>query len=96
MDMNKKKTTQETQSQEAQPQKIWLSVEQAAEILHYSRSYLYKLIMRKAVPYYKAGPRKVLFDQGELQEWLKGRMRHVKSKEQMAEAAASYCLNHGC
>lgn len=91
MDMNKKETPQA-----AQAPKNLLTVEQAAEILHYSRSYLYKLIMRKAVPYYKAGPRKVLFDQGELQEWLSRRMQHVPSKEQMAEAAASYCLNHGC
>ena len=37
MDMNKKETPQA-----AQTPKNLLTVEQAAEILHYSRSYLYK------------------------------------------------------
>ena len=91
MDMNKKETKQETQAA-----KCWLTVEQAAEVLHYSRSYLYKLIMRKAVPHYKFGPRRVLFDQSELQEWQNQKMQQIPSKEQMAEATASYCLNHGC
>ena len=50
-----------------------LDVQEASNMLHLSVSTLYKMTCRKTIPYIKIGSR-VLFDEKELNEWLKGKI----------------------
>ncbi|MBQ8047027.1 MAG: helix-turn-helix domain-containing protein [Prevotella sp.] len=71
-----------------------LTPAEAADFLGLKRSYVYKLIHFREIPYLKCGARFVRFRQSDLQEWQNARIREVPSREQMQAEAARYCLNH--
>ena len=85
--MNEKQTTNQVEAQ-------LLTIEQAAELLGYKKTYLYKLIHFKKIPHLKYGARFVRFRLEDLKKWQQARYIEVPSTEQMQAAAARYCLNH--
>jgi excisionase family DNA binding protein len=50
------------------PAKI-LSLDDVVEKFHVSKSYLYKVTMRREVPFFRLG-RKVFFDEAEISAWF--------------------------
>lgn len=56
--MNKKKNVQEEET--------FLTVAQASKFLQYQPSYIYKMIMRRELPYFKVGSRAVRFAKSDL------------------------------
>jgi excisionase family DNA binding protein len=46
------------------------TLEAAAEYLHISKSYLYKLTSRAAIAHYKPGGKKIIFDKQDLDRYL--------------------------
>jgi excisionase family DNA binding protein len=68
-----------------------LTMDDAALLAGLSKSHLYKLCCRKAIPYYKNGGKLTYFDKGELTEWL---LQHrVKTNDELAAEAVSYVVN---
>ncbi|MDE6266427.1 MAG: helix-turn-helix domain-containing protein [Muribaculaceae bacterium] len=47
-----------------------LTTEETAQYLGISKSYLHKLTMRKAIPYYKPLGKKCYFNRKEIEAWL--------------------------
>jgi excisionase family DNA binding protein len=68
-----------------------LSVKDACLLTGLSRSYLYKLVCYKEIPYYKSGGGKLTyFDKSEINEWC---LKHrVSTNEEIEQAAALYCV----
>jgi len=54
---------------EADPQKDILTISDAAEYLNLSKSALYKMTSKLAIPFYKVG-KKIYFKHTELLEWI--------------------------
>jgi excisionase family DNA binding protein len=53
-----------------------------------SKSHIYKLVMRKQIPYYKNGGKITYFDKEEVTNWL---LKHkVKTVEELETEAATY------
>lgn len=67
-----------------------LNTVEAAEYLGVKRSYLGKLMMRKAIPYYKPNGKLCYFDAKDLDNWL----RHIRiaSKDEVMTKAAEFEL----
>ena len=65
-----------------------LNIDQVADLLNYSKSYLYKLTSSRAIPYYKKGGKTIHFLRSEIIEWIKtGR---IKTHEEIEIEAATY------
>ena len=47
-----------------------LSLSEAAEFLHQSKSSVYKLTSKKEIPHYSPGGKKIYFRKSELEEWV--------------------------
>lgn len=71
----------------------YFNADEAASYLELKLSYLYKLVFRKEIPYYKYG-RKLRFRCDQLEEWKQARFVAIPSCEQLQERAADYCLTH--
>jgi len=68
-----------------------MGFEDAAKYLGISKSYLYKLTCKNAIPFYKPNGKKIYFSKAELDKWI---MRNpVKSVEQIEKEAESYTSN---
>jgi len=71
--------------------KTVLNVEEAAQFTGLSKSHLYKLCHRKAIPYYKNGGKMSFFCKKELTDWL---LKHrVKTNDEIEAEAVSYVVN---
>lgn len=70
-----------------------LTMDDAAAYTGLSKSYLYRLVSMKQIPYYKSvGGKQTYFKKEELNEWL---LHHrVATTEELEQAAAAYVLNH--
>ena len=70
-----------------------LTMDEAAAYTGLSKSYLYKLVCKKRIPYYKsAGGKQNYFAKTELSEWL---LKHrVSTVEEAQERAAAYCVSN--
>ena len=68
----------------------FLDLEQACDILHYSKATVYALVENRSIPHYKKS-RKILFSKDELLEWLKSGRR--KTKKELENEAENYLLN---
>ena len=56
-----------------------LNINELAEYTKYSKSYIYKLTSRNAIPYFKPSGKSVFFDMVEIDTWLlKNKHRQVK------------------
>lgn len=72
------------------PVKEILTIEEAAEFLSVSKSYLYKQTSAQAIPHYKPTGKRCYFKRNELEAWiLAGR---ISTKSEIAQRANAYCL----
>lgn len=65
-----------------------MTTTEAARYLELKPSYLYKMMMRRAIPYYKPGGKLCFFAKEDLDAWMK-RVR-VKSQSEIDSEAARY------
>jgi excisionase family DNA binding protein len=63
-----------------------LSFDEAAEFLHLSKSYLYKLTSAGQIPHYKPKGKMLYFEKASLEDWL--RQNPVKTVRQMEQEAS--------
>lgn len=69
-----------------------MTTTEAARYLGLKPSYLYKMMMRRAIPYYKPGGKLCFFAKEDLDAWMK-RVR-VKSQEEIDSEVARYLAAH--
>lgn len=69
-----------------------LTPTEAAEYLGIKVSYLYKLMMRRVIPYYKPGGKLCYFDREDLDKWL--RSVRVASDEEIESQTQAYILKN--
>lgn len=70
-----------------------LTSDETARYMGVSKSYLYKLTMRKQIPHYKPMGKMCYFDRLELQEWLKS--NRVTTESEISQQAQAYCMKKG-
>lgn len=68
-----------------------LTTTEAARYLGLKPSYLYKLMMRRAIPYYKPNGKLCFFSKEDLDTWLTN--IRVKSQTEIDGDAAGYLVN---
>lgn len=70
-----------------------LNSEETALYLGISKSYLYKLTMRREIPHYKPLGKMCYFNRRELEAWLQS--SRVATATEINEQAAGYCNRKG-
>ena len=70
-----------------------LTSDEAAVYMGVSKSYLYKLTMRKQIPYYKPMGKMCYFNRAELEEWLQ--QNRCATDAELSQKAAGYCQRKG-
>lgn len=70
-----------------------LTSDEAAKYMGISRSYLYKLTMRKEIPHYKPMGKVVYFNRSELEQWLQS--NRVSTTSEVNQKAQAYCMKIG-
>ena len=70
-----------------------LTSDEAARYMGISRSYLYKLTMRKEIPHYKPRGKVVYFNRAELEQWLQS--NRVSTTSEVEQKAQAYCMKKG-
>lgn len=70
-----------------------LTSEEVTRYMGISKSYLYKLTMRKEIPHYKPMGKVCYFDRKELEQWLL--RNRVATSEELDERADAYCRKGG-
>lgn len=73
--------------------KEMLTSDETALYMGVSKSYLYKLTMRKEIPHYKPMGKMCYFNRLELEQWLQS--NRVATDEELSQKAAAYCLKKG-
>ena len=73
--------------------KEMLTTEEAMKYLGVTRSYLYKLTMRKLIPHYKPMGKLCYFNRHELEAWLQ--TNRIATDEEIEQQAQAYCLKKG-
>lgn len=68
-----------------------LTVDDLIDYSGYSRSYIYKLVHRKEIPFYKPGGKNLFFKREEINEWLL--QNKSKSESEIEAEAINYALN---
>ncbi len=68
-----------------------LTTVEAAHYLGVKPSYLYKMMMRRAIPYYKPGGKLCFFAKEDLDAWLTS--IRIKSQSEIESEAARYIAN---
>ena len=68
-----------------------MTTAEAAEYIGMKKSYLMKLMMKKAIPYYKPKGKLCYFDDADLDHWLR-RVR-IPSEEELDQQAQKYLVN---
>lgn len=66
-----------------------LTSEETANYLGISKSYLYKLTMRREIPHYKPMGKMCYFNRREVEEWLQS--NRVATETELSDRASSYC-----
>lgn len=69
-----------------------LTTDEAAMYTGMSKAYIYKMTMRKELPYYKPGGKLVYFKRSELDAWITA--NRVSTDEELTEAAQRYCYTN--
>ena len=70
-----------------------LTSDEAAVYMCVSKSYLYKLTMRKQIPHYKPMGKMCYFNRAELEEWLQ--QNRCATDAELSQKAAGYCQRKG-
>lgn len=68
-----------------------LTTAEAAKYLGLKPSYLYKLMMRRAIPYYKPNGKLCFFSKADLDTWLTN--IRIKSQAEIDSDTAQYLVN---
>ena len=71
----------------------FLTIDEASEMLHLKKSYLYRLIHERKLPVYKPLNGRVLFDQEELEQFI--RKGKVSTRDELNERAGDLINNRG-
>lgn len=69
--------------------KMILTIEDVAEMLGVSKSYVYKLTSAKALPHYKPNGKCVYFKSEEIESWVF--RNRVSTDEELEQKAIAYC-----
>lgn len=69
--------------------KAVLTVDEAARYMGISKSTLYKMMMRREIPYSKPGGKVCFFDRQELEAWLMS--NRVATSDEIRDKAQAYC-----
>jgi excisionase family DNA binding protein len=85
--LNRLKHLEKMMLQNTLLQKAVLNLEEAAEYLMLSVSYLYKLTSRKLIPHFKSRGKILSFDRLKLDDW--NRRNAVKTKDEVDSMAGS-------
>ncbi len=70
-----------------------LTSDEAARYLGISKSYLYKLTMKQAIPHYKPMGKMCYFNRVELESWLQS--NRVATADEISQQAQTYCMKKG-
>ena len=70
-----------------------LTSDETAAYLGISKSYLYKLTMRRQIPNYKPMGKMCYFNRLELEQWLQS--NRVATDSEISQKAQSYCMQKG-
>ena len=70
-----------------------LTTVEAAEYLGLKKSYLYKLMMRRQIPYYKPTGKVCYFKYEDLLQWMLS--NRVSTADEISQKAQSYCMAKG-
>lgn len=70
-----------------------LTSDDAAKYMGISKSYLYKLTMRKQIPHYKPMGKICYFNRLELEQWLQS--NRVSTSYEISKKAHAYCMEKG-
>ena len=73
--------------------KAVLTVDEAARYMGVSKSSLYKLMMRKLIPYSRPNGKVCYFDRVELEKWLMS--NRVATENELNDRAEAYCRKGG-
>jgi excisionase family DNA binding protein len=91
MDSEIKKEFQELKNLTLLGAKKVLTMSDCALLTGLSKSYLYKKVSRKEIPYYKSDGGKItFFDKSEVEAWC---LKHrIKTTDEVEQEATAYCL----
>jgi excisionase family DNA binding protein len=70
-----------------------LTSDEAAKYMGVSKSYIYKLTMRQAIPHYKPMGKMCYFKRAESEDWLQS--NRVATAAEISQQAQSYCMKKG-
>ena len=70
-----------------------LTSEEVARYMGVSRSYLYKLTMRREIPHYKPRGKICYFNRQEVEQWLQS--NRVATDTELKNQANNYCMKGG-
>ena len=70
-----------------------LTSEEVARYMGVSRSYLYKLTMRREIPHYKPRGKICYFNRQEVEQWLQ--RNRVATDTELNNQANNYCMKGG-
>lgn len=70
-----------------------LTSDEAAKYMGISKSYLYKLTMKREIPHYKPMGKVVYFNRAELEEWLQN--NRITTASEISQKAQAYCMKKG-
>lgn len=71
--------------------KEMLTLNETAQYMGVSRSFLYKLTMGRKIPHYKPNGKMIYFDLKDVEEWL--RQNRVATADELEARAQAYCAN---
>ena len=70
-----------------------LTLSEAAAYLNLSKSYLYKMTMKKEIPYFKPMGKVCYFNKSDLDNWL--HQNRISTDEELQQQADSFCMKKG-
>lgn len=70
-----------------------LTSTEAAAYLGVTKSWLYKLTMRRLIPHYKPTGKLIYFNREELEQWLQA--NRVATADEINAQAQAYCMKGG-
>lgn len=86
-----KKILSEVLSEKRSPDKEFLTVDEAAEIMGVSRSHIYRLTSEKRIPFSKPGGKRVMIRRRDFIEWLE--TNRVKSQNEVQKDIEEFMKN---
>lgn len=70
-----------------------LTSDEASRYMGISKSYLYKLTMKQAIPHFKPLGKMCYFNRLELEQWLQS--NRIATEQEIQQKAQAYCMKKG-